>query len=92
MIFDEIKVCTAYKDRRNGQIHKNYPTNVFTHKYLEPVYESHEGWKSDITGAKTWTELPENAKKYLKRLEELFEIPISIVSVGPDREQTIILK
>jgi len=90
--FDEIKVCTAYKDKRDGTIYKNYPTNVFIHKYLEPVYESHQGWKSDITGAKTWSDLPENAQKYLKRLEELFEIPISIVSVGPDREQTIILK
>ena len=87
--FDEIKICTAYKDSRTGKIYKNYPTNVFIHKYLEPVYETHKGWKTDITKAKTWDELPENAKKYLKRLEELFEIRISIVSVGPDREQTI---
>lgn len=90
--FDEIKVCTAYKDTRNGEVYKNYPTNVFIHKYLEPVYETHNGWKSDITKAKTWDELPKNAQKYLKRLEELFEIPISIVSVGPNRDQTIILK
>jgi len=89
--FEEIKVCTAYKDKRDGTIHKNYPTNVFIHKYLEPVYETHQGWMSDITGIKTWDELPENAKKYLKRLEELFEIPISIVSVGPGRDQTIII-
>ena len=90
--FEEIRVCTAYKDKRDGKIYKSYPTNVFIHKYLEPVYETHKGWKSDITACKTWDELPENAKKYLKRLEELFEIPISIVSVGPGREQTIILK
>lgn len=89
--FDEIQVCTAYKDSRDGKIYKNYPTNVFIHKYLEPVYETHQGWKTDLTGIRTWDELPENAKKYLKRLEELFEIPISIVSVGPDREQIIIL-
>jgi adenylosuccinate synthase len=89
--FDEIKVCTAYKDTRNGKIYKNYPTDVFIHKYLAPVYESHPGWKEDISKAKTWAELPENAKKYLMRLEELFEIPISIVSVGPDRDQTIIV-
>lgn len=89
--FEEIKICTAYKDSRTGEIFKNYPTNVFSHKYLEPVYETHEGWDSDISKAKTWNELPENAQKYLKRLEELFEIPISIVSVGPGREQTIIL-
>lgn len=90
--FDEIKICTAYKDKRDGTIYENYPTNVFIHKYLEPVYETHQGWKQDISGAKTWDELPANAQKYLKRLEELFEIPISIVSVGPNRDQTIILK
>lgn len=89
--FDEIKICTAYKDTRTGEIYKNYPTNVFIHKYLEPVYETHKGWKCGITSAKTWDDLPENAQKYLKRLEELFEIPISIVSVGPARDQTIIL-
>lgn len=90
--FDEIKVCTAYKDTRDGKIYKNYPTNVFIHKYLEPVYEVHKGWKSELKEVKTWDDLPENAKKYLNRLEELFEIPVSIVSVGADREQTIILK
>jgi len=90
--FDEIKICTAYEDSRDGKIYKNYPTNVFIHKYLKPVYETHKGWKQDISGVKTWDALPLNAQKYLKRLEELFEIPISIVSVGPGREQTIILK
>lgn len=90
--FDEVKICTAYKDTRTGDIYKNYPTNVFIHKYLEPVYETHKGWKTDITNAKTWNDLPANAQKYLKRLEELFEIPISIVSVGPGRDQTIMLK
>ncbi|MEI8128371.1 MAG: adenylosuccinate synthase [bacterium] len=90
--FEEIKVCTAYKNSKTGEIYKNYPTNVFIHKDLVPVYESHKGWMSDITNCKNWDELPQNAQKYLKRLEELFEIPISIVSVGPKREQTIILK
>ena len=59
------------------------------HKYLEPVYETHAGWKTDITGIREYSKLPENAKKYLNRLEELLETPISIVSVGPDREQTM---
>lgn len=90
--FDEIKICTSYKDTRDGKIYKNYPTNVFIHKYLEPVYETHKGWKTDISQVKSWNELPLNAIKYLNRLEELFEIPISIVSVGADREQTIIVK
>ena len=87
--FDEIKICTAYKDTRDGKIYKNYPTNVFIHKYLEPVYETHKGWETDISNIRKYKELPENCKKYLERLEEILETPISIVSVGPDREQTI---
>ncbi|MBE7704994.1 MAG: adenylosuccinate synthase [Cyanobacteria bacterium SIG29] len=89
--FDELKVCVAYKDVRDGKIYKDYPTNINMHKYLEPVYETYKGWKEDISKAKTMDELPANAKAYLKKLEELVGIPIKIVSVGPDREQTIIL-
>lgn len=87
--FDEIKICTAYKDIRDGIIYKNYPTDVFIHKYLEPVYETHKGWNVDISEVREYDKLPENCRKYLERLEELLEVPISIVSVGPDREQTI---
>lgn len=90
--FDELKVCVAYKDKRDGKIYKDYPTNINMHKYLEPVYETYEGWKEDISKAKTMEELPLNARKYLNKLEELVGIPIKIVSVGPDREQTIILE
>ena len=87
--FDEIKVCTAYKDKRNGKIYNSYPTDVYIHKYLEPVYETHKGWGVNISGIRNYEELPLNARKYLERLEELLDTPISIVSVGPDREQTI---
>ena len=57
----------------------------------EPVYEILDGWTEDITNAKSLDELPENAKKYVKRIEELIECKIGIVSIGPKREQTIIL-
>ena len=87
--FDEIKICTAYKDTRNGKIYNHYPTDVFIHKYLEPIYETHKGWNTDITGIREYSKLPEECKKYLSRIEELLEVPISIVSVGPDRAQTI---
>ena len=90
--FDELKVCVAYKDKRDGKIYKDYPTNINMHKYLEPVYETYKGWKTDITKSKKMEDLPENAKIYLKKLEELVGIPIKIVSVGPDREQTIMLE
>ncbi len=90
--FDELKVCVAYKDKRDGKIYKDYPTDINIHKYLEPVYETFKGWNSDISNAKSLDELPENTKIYLNKLEELVGIPIKIISVGPDREQTIILE
>lgn len=87
--FDEIKVCTAYKDTRDGKIYKTYPTDVYMHKYLEPVYETCKGWGVDISQIKDYNKLPENCKKYLAKLEELINVPIDIVSVGPNRDQTI---
>lgn len=87
--FDEIKVCTAYKDSRTGEIYEYYPTNVNIHEFLQPVYETHAGWKTDISNIKKFEDLPENAKKYIFRLEELMGVKVSIVSTGPDRSQTI---
>ena len=90
--FDEIKVCVAYKDCRNDKVYTSYPTDVFIHKYLEPIYETHKGWKTDLTGIRKYEDLPENAKKYIARIEDLIGAPIGIISVGPDREQTIFRK
>lgn len=87
--FDEIKIAVAYKDTRNDNMYKDYPTNTFIHKYLEPVYEIHKGWKIKTSDIKDFENLPENAKKYINRIEELLEVPVTIVSVGPDRNQTI---
>ena len=87
--FDEIKVCVAYKDCRNDKVYTSYPTDVFIHKYLEPIYETMPGWKTDLSGIRKYEDLPENAKKYIARVEDLIGAPVGIVSVGPDREQTI---
>ena len=65
--FDELKVCVAYKDTRDGKIYNDYPTNINMHKYLEPVYETYKGWKEDISKAKSIDELPANAKAYLNK-------------------------
>ena len=90
--FDEIKVCVAYKDCRNDKVYTSYPTDVFIHKYLEPVYESFAGWKTDLTGIRNYDDLPQNAKRYIARVEDLIGAPVGIISVGPDREQTIFRK
>ena len=90
--FDEIKVCVAYKDCRNDKVYTSYPTDVFIHKYLEPIYESFAGWKTDLTGIRNYDDLPLNAKRYIARVEDLIGAPVGIISVGPDREQTIFRK
>ena len=87
--FDEIKVCVAYKDCRNDKVYTSYPTDVFIHKYLEPVYETMDGWKTDLSNIRNYEDLPENAKKYIAKVEDLIGAPVGIISVGPDREQTI---
>ena len=87
--FDEIKICVAYKDCRNDKVYTSYPTDVFIHKYLEPIYESMPGWKTDLSSIRKFEDLPENAKNYIRKVEDLIGAPVGIVSVGPDREQTI---
>ena len=87
--FDEIKICTAYKDCRNDKVYTSYPTDVFIHKYLEPIYETMPGWQTSLSDIRKYEDLPENAKKYIAKVEDLIGAPIGIISVGPDREQTI---
>ena len=84
----EIKVCTGYEI--NGVISNDYPATLKAQEIAKPVLESHPGWQISTEQVKEWDDLPENAKKYLNRLSELTGIPISIVSVGPERNQTII--
>ena len=87
--FDEIKICVAYKDCRNDKVYTTYPTDVFIHKYLEPVYETMPGWKMSLSGIREYKKLPLNAKNFISKIEDLIGAPIGIISVGPDREQTI---
>jgi len=87
---EKLKICVAYKYR--GNILKNFTTNLKVLQSCEPVYEELDGWWDDLTKIKTYDQLPNNAKKYLKRIEELLHTPISIVSVGPKREQTIVAR
>ncbi len=90
--FDEIKLCTAYRDVKNGKVYKTYPTNISLHKHLEPIYETFDGWKEDISKITNYKDLPSNLIKYIKRIEEIVGVKVNIISVGPKREQTIILK
>ena len=85
---DEIKICTAYK--HNGNIIQHFPADIKVLQECSPVYESMPGWKQNTSGIRKYDDLPSNTKKYLERVEELANVPIKIVSVGPERDATII--
>ncbi|USG65774.1 adenylosuccinate synthase [Brevibacillus ruminantium] len=87
---DTLRICTAYK--YNGELIESFPANLNQLAKCEPVYEELPGWKEDITGVRSLNELPENARHYIERITQLTGIPLSIFSVGPDREQTVIVR
>lgn len=85
--FDEIKVCVAYEI--DGQRVVDFPCDAAALRRATPIYETLDGWRQDVTGARAMDDLPEKAHEYLERISELIGVPVRIVSVGPDREQTI---
>ena len=85
--FDKIMVCTGYKYK--GEIITHFPYNIEPEN-LEPIYIGFDGWSEDITNIKEFDSLPEELKEYIEFIEKELEIPIKIVSVGPDRKQTIL--
>ena len=87
--FETIKVCTGYSYQ--GQLLENFPRDLDVLRDCHPVYEEIAGWQSDICAAKSYDQLPAAARAYLKKLEELSGCPIVLVSVGPRRDQTILL-
>ncbi len=87
---ETIKICTAYQ--LGKQILKDLPLNPEDFAQCMPVYEEHPGWKTTTTPIKEFSKLPANAQRYLRRIEELTGVPISIISTGADREETIVLK
>jgi adenylosuccinate synthase len=86
---DEIKICNAY--RYKGRKLEHFPADLDVLAECEPIYESLPGWKEDISGIRAYTELPENTRRYLSRIQDLVDVPVQIVSVGPARDETIVL-
>jgi adenylosuccinate synthase len=88
--FDTIKICTAYK--MGDKILTEFPASLEDLAKCEPVYEEFEGWTEDLTEVENYDDLPENAKKYVEKIEELTGVSVDMVSVGPKRTQTIVRK
>ena len=86
---DQIKLCVGYKN--GDEVIADYPYQQSILYDAQPVYETFEGWEEDITSIKNFEELPQNAKKYIKAIENFIEIPITFISVGPERNQNIVI-
>ena len=87
---ETIRVCVGYKGK--GDSASGSLMDIDSYKELEPIYEDLPGWTESTVGAKSLDELPENARAYIRYIESAIEVPVDIISTGPDREETIILR
>jgi adenylosuccinate synthase len=85
-----LRICTGY--RVHDMLLRAFPADIATIESVQPEYEEYPGWMSDTTGCRRWEDLPANARAYLTRLRDLLGVRIDLVSVGPDRDQTILLR
>ncbi len=88
--FKELKVATGYQYK--GKIFDHLPPGLPADAAIEPVYETFEGWSESTQGARSWAQLPATAIKYIRRVEELIEAPVSLLSTSPEREDTILVR
>jgi len=88
--FAEIKVCVGYK--LGGKRIRRFPMSRSDQAALEPVYETFEGWQGSTRGARSWADLPAEAVKYVRRIEELIGAPVALLSTSPEREDVILMK
>ncbi len=87
---DEVRICSSY--RLDGRPIDHLPASLSAQAGVEPVYESLEGWHDSTFGARSWADLPATAIKYIRRIEELIERPVAILSTSPERDDTILMR
>jgi len=88
--FEELKICTGYKCR--GEVIHHLPAAQDLQAEVVPIYESMPGWGESTRGARSWMDLPATAIKYIRRIEELIEVPVALLSTSPEREDTILVQ
>ncbi|MCA3638964.1 MAG: adenylosuccinate synthase [Methylobacterium sp.] len=86
----ELKVCTGY--RLDGRVIEHLPASESAQKRVEPIYETVPGWSGSTAGARSWADLPAEAVKYVRRIEELIGAPVTLLSTSPERDDTILMK
>ena len=88
--FETIKICTGYK--LGDKVLDHFPAHAADQAAVEPIYEEMEGWQETTAGARSWAQLPAQAIKYVRRIEELIGCPVALVSTSPEREDTILVR
>ncbi len=87
--FEELRICTGYE--LNGSRIDNFPASPVYQQEVKPIYESVPGWSESTRGARSWSDLPAAAVKYIRMIEELIEAPVALLSTSPEREDTILM-
>ena len=88
--FETVKICTGYRLR--GNVVDYLPSHAGDQELVEPIYEEMAGWSESTAGARSYADLPANAIKYIQRVQELIETPVSLVSTSPERDDTILMR
>ncbi len=88
--FETLKVCVGYQI--GDQVYDYLPASMKAQAAAKPIYETLEGWSDSTRGARSWKDLPANAVKYVRRIEELIEAPVALLSTSPEREDTILMR
>ena len=88
--FKTVRICVGYK--LDGERLNRLPAGFNAQERLEPIWEDFEGWTQSTKGARSWAELPAQAVKYVRRVEELIECPVTLLSTSPERDDTILMK
>ena len=86
---EKINLCTGYK--YENEVFTDYPYKESIHYKAEPVYQTFDGWTENISSVKNFEDLPKNAQTYIKAIEDFIEVPITFISVGPERTENIII-
>src|SRR5690606_34447907 len=88
--FDEVKVCVGYMI--DGEKFSRLPASQHAQAQVEPIWKTFKGWSQSTRGARSWGDLPAQAVKYVRHIEELIECPITLLSTSPERDDTILMK
>ncbi len=88
--FEEVRICTGY--RLGSETIDHFPAHAADQARVEPIYETMKGWSESTAGARSWADLPAQAIKYIRRIEELIDCPVTLVSTSPERDDTILVR